>query len=80
MANFAKIVATYSDASVLDSLFKIKFTNTTRSIDITLQWTCKTLRSAAQQITQGTDANSQGINALSAVAADISTSREIVAV
>ena len=74
MANFAKIVATYSDLSSIDSTFKIRFVNTTRSIDLTFTWICKTLRTAAFQVTQGSDANSQGFFALDAVATDIASS------
>jgi len=74
MANFAKIVATYSDLSGIDSTFKIRFVNTSRSIDLTFTWICKSLRVAAFQVTQGSDANSQGFNALDAVATDINNS------
>ena len=74
MANFASINSEFSDISDLESTFKIRFVNTTRAIDLTFTWICKSLRVASFQYTQGTDPGDQGNKSLQAVSADIASS------
>ncbi len=74
MANFASINSEFSDVSDLESTFKIRFVNTTRAIDLTFTWICKSLRSASFQYAQGEDVFDQGNEARIAVSADIASS------
>ena len=74
MANFASINSEFSDISDLESTFKIRFVNTTRAIDLTFTWICKSLRVASFQYTQGTDPGDQGDKSFQAVKEDIISS------
>ena len=74
MANTAQIQLEFTGVSDLNASFQVKFVNTSRSIDVTFTWTCKTLRTLAFQYTQGADIIEQTDNLFDAGNADISNS------
>lgn len=71
MANFASTIGTATGISDVNANFTIRFQNSSRGIDISLNWSCKTVRSAAYQYAQGVNIPSQASNALAAVSADL---------
>jgi hypothetical protein len=80
MANFAQVNIQFTEATDLNNSFGIKFVNSSRSIDVTFTWICKSVRSSAFQYKQATEADlgdriiEQADELNSAMFADISSS------
>jgi len=74
MANFAIIEEEFTGVSDLNASFQVRFVNSTRGIDVTFTWICKTVRSSAFQYEQGSDIIEQTDNLANAGNADIQNS------